>query len=117
MNDSHLLKSHPVDAGYIEMIRKGLPGHDRLQALAELFSILGDGTRLQIVLILQDHELCVHEISEIISMSLSAVSHQLRLLKAMRLVKFRKQGKMVYYSLNDDHISKLLHTAFEHITE
>lgn len=76
---------------------------------------MGDITRLKIVIALQNAELCVHEIAAVVELSVSVVSHQLRFLKSLKLVTFRKQGKIVYYSLDDDHISQLLSIAKEHI--
>jgi DNA-binding transcriptional ArsR family regulator len=85
--------------------------------VAELFSILGDQTRVKIVNALIEKELCVHELAELLNMTLSAISHQLRLLKATRLVRFRKEGKHVYYRLDDQHIRQLLNIALEHVKE
>ena len=92
--------------------------HDKtIQSLAELFGILADPTRLRIVTTLQNSELAVSQIATMVGMSLSAVSHQLRLLKTMKLVKYRKQGKSVFYSLDDTHIEQLLAVAAEHVEE
>jgi DNA-binding transcriptional ArsR family regulator len=88
-----------------------------IQSLAELFGILADPTRLRIVTALQSSELAVSQIAITVGMSLSAVSHQLRLLKTMKLVKYRKQGKSVFYSLDDSHIEQLLAVAAEHVEE
>ena len=88
-----------------------LPEYDRIITLSGLFHSLADPTRLKIVYALLFNELCVHEIAEIVDVSISAVSHQLRLLKMLKLVKYRKVGKMIYYSLDDDHIRKLLQIA------
>ena len=88
-----------------------------LESMAELFAMLGEPTRLNIVNQLIQRELCVHELAESLKMSVSAVSHQLRLLKATRIVKFRKQGKHVYYRLDDDHIKEMILIAREHINE
>jgi len=101
----------------IAAIKKDIPEQDRLIRLAQLFAVLADPTRLKIMISLRNEELCVHEINEIVGPSLSAVSHQLRILKAMHLVKFRKQGQEVYYTLDDDHIKKLIDLAGEHINE
>jgi DNA-binding transcriptional ArsR family regulator len=90
---------------------------DIIQSLAELFGILADPTRLRIVTALQNSELAVSQIAASVGMSLSAVSHQLRLLKTMKLVKYHKQGKSVYYSLDDAHIEQLLEVAAEHVKE
>jgi ArsR family transcriptional regulator, lead/cadmium/zinc/bismuth-responsive transcriptional repressor len=83
--------------------------------IAETFKILGDPTRVKILHALSRRELCVCDISAIVAMGQSAVSHQLRLLRGARLVKFRKEGKMVWYSLDDIHISLLLAQGIEHI--
>lgn len=92
--------------------------HDHtIQSLAELFGILADPTRLRIVTSLQNSEMAVSQIASTVGMSLSAVSHQLRLLKTMKLVKYRKQGKSVFYSLDDTHIEQLLAVAVEHVEE
>lgn len=83
--------------------------------IAETFKILGDPTRIKILHALSRRELCVCDISAIVAMGQSAVSHQLRLLRSARLVKYRKEGKMVWYSLDDTHISLLLAQGIEHI--
>lgn len=88
-----------------------------IQALAELFGILSDPTRLRILSVLQDSELPVTDIAGQVGMSISAISHQLRLLKTMKLVKYRKQGKSVFYSLDDSHIEQLIAVAKEHVEE
>jgi ArsR family transcriptional regulator len=98
-------------------IKKNIPEEDRLIRLTQLFAVLGDLTRLKIMISLRNEELCVHEITDIVGPSLSAVSHQLRILKTMHLVKFHKQGQEVFYTLDDDHIKKLIDLAGEHINE
>ncbi len=105
------------DRRRIAAIKKEIPEQGRLIRLAQLFAVLADPTRLKIMISLRNEELCVHEINELVGPSLSAVSHQLRILKAMHLVKFRKQGQEVYYTLDDDHIKKLIDLAGEHINE
>ncbi|WP_439328941.1 ArsR/SmtB family transcription factor [Desulfofundulus thermosubterraneus] len=85
--------------------------------MSELFKVLGDETRTKILYLLSYRELCVCDLAEILEMSLPAVSHHLRLLKAMRLVKYRREGKMVYYSLDDDHIVNLIREAQAHFAE
>lgn len=85
--------------------------------LSELFKVLGDETRTRILYLLSIHELCVCDIADIMEMSLPAISHHLRLLKALRLVKYRREGKQVYYSLDDDHIVGLIRLAQEHYEE
>lgn len=90
---------------------------DKIIDLSELFKIFGDSTRIKIINILIDGELCVNEISDKINVSQSAVSHQLRILKSSKLVKYRKDGNMIYYSIDDDHIEKIFKMGCEHINE
>lgn len=85
--------------------------------LAELFKALGDYTRVRILYALSEKELCVCALAEILEMSQSATSHQLRLLRAARLVRYRKDGKNVYYALDDDHVANLLKQGLEHVRE
>lgn len=85
--------------------------------LSELFKVLGDETRTKILYLLAEQELCVCDMADLLDMSLPAVSHHLRLLKAMRLVKYRREGKQVFYSLDDEHIVNLIHQAQEHFAE
>jgi DNA-binding transcriptional ArsR family regulator len=105
------------DQRRIAAIKKNIPEQDRLIRLAQLFAVLADPTRLKIMISMRNTELCVHEINDLAGPSLSAVSHQLRFLKAMHLVRFRKQGQEVFYTLDDDHIKKLIDLAGEHINE
>lgn len=97
--------------------RKALPDENTARDLTEIFKILGDPTRLSIVLALTREELCVCDIAALLSMTESAISHQLRLLKNFRLVKYRKDGKMAYYSLDDEHIDDLIRVATRHAQE
>lgn len=90
---------------------------DKIIDLSELFKIFGDSTRVKIINILINEELCVNEISEKINVSQSAVSHQLRILKGSKLVKYRKEGNLIYYSLADDHVEKIFVLGCEHINE
>ncbi|MEW6274013.1 MAG: metalloregulator ArsR/SmtB family transcription factor [Bacillota bacterium] len=85
--------------------------------LSEIFKALGDETRTRILYLLAHRELCVCDLAQIMEMSLPAVSHHLRLLKALRLVKYRRRGKMVFYSLDDEHIVNLIREAQEHFAE
>lgn len=85
--------------------------------LAELFKALGDYTRVRILYALSETELCVCALAEVLDMSQSAISHQLRLLRAARLVRYRKKGKNVYYALDDDHVANLLKQGLDHIRE
>lgn len=94
-----------------------LPSEEELFSLAEFYKIFGDSTRIRLLCVLRDTELCVCDIARMLSMTVSAISHQLRLLKQARLVKFRRAGKTVYYSLADAHIHDILDAGMEHIRE
>jgi DNA-binding transcriptional ArsR family regulator len=90
---------------------------EAVSLLAETFKILGDPTRVRIAFALSKEELCVCDISNLLDVSQSAVSHSLRTLRQMKLVRFRKEGKIAYYSLDDDHITRLLDEGFRHVEE
>ena len=90
-------------------------GNEALLKLAELFKILGDPTRLKIVELLLENEMCVNHIAETMGMGQSAISHQLRVLRQARLVIYRKEGKTAYYSLNDDHVEGLVRMGMDHV--
>lgn len=93
------------------------PSDEELFALADLYKIFGDSTRIRILYVLYDTELCVCDIAELLGMTLSAISHQLRILKQARLVKFRRSGKTVFYSLADDHVHAILGQGIDHVRE
>lgn len=101
----------------IEDIKKALPKEDTLCDLADLFKVFGDSTRIKILSCLKVSELCVNDIALALNMTISAVSHQLRVLKTNKLIKSRKQGKEVYYSLDDDHVEKIIDCGLDHINE
>lgn len=90
---------------------------DSVQLLAETFRVLGDPTRVKIVFALAHEELCVCDLATIVDASQSAVSHSLRALRQMDLVRYRKEGKIAYYSLDDDHIGRLIEEGFDHVRE
>ena len=90
---------------------------DKIIDLAELYKIFGESTRIKIINILIDNELCVNQISEKTNVSQSAISHQLRILKSSKLVKYRKEGNSIFYSLADDHVEKIFKIGCEHINE
>ncbi len=94
-----------------------VPAEEELFALADLFKIFADSTRIRILYVLYETELCVCDIAEMLGMQVSAISHQLRVLKQARLVKYRRSGKTVYYSLADDHVHSVLAQGMEHICE
>jgi len=105
------------DVKNVNRIRKTMLEEQAFANLAETFKTLGDNTRIKILYALSKGELCVHDISAVLDMSVSAVSHQLRILRNMKLVKYRKEGKSVIYSLSDDHVIELIHTGYEHVVE
>jgi len=100
-----------------ENARKAIHNGETLQGLAQIFKMLGDETRLKICLVLARHELCVSDVAGLVGLSESAVSHQLRIMKAMRLVTYRKEGKMTFYMLDDDHIEELIRLGVRHVCE
>lgn len=94
-----------------------MPQEEKLYDLAEFFKVFADSTRIKILYVLSRAEMCVCDIGRILGVSQSAVSHQLRILKQMQLVKYRRSGKTVFYSLSDSHIETILNQGFEHINE
>ena len=107
-------KSHAI---LLDMVGKLLPDDENLYTLANLYKIFGDKTRIKILCVLLNTELCVRDISELVEMSVSAVSHQLRVLKHAKLVKYRRNGKSAIYSLADDHVKTILHNGIDHVNE
>ncbi len=101
----------------IGFVAEKLPDDNILLRSANLFKILGDPTRLKILASLSEAELCVCDLSSLVDVSVSAVSHQLKTLRDMRLVKHRRDGKIVYYSLDDSHVANILSETIEHINE
>ena len=94
-----------------------LPDEERMKELAEFYKVFGDATRVKILYVLLESEMCVCDLAAVLSMTQSAISHQLRVLKQMKLVKNRRDGKTVYYSLADDHIQNIISQGMEHIME
>lgn len=107
---------HDHDAE-VEAVRAKLPDDDILYDLADLFRIFADSSRIKILYALYESELCVSAITQALGMTQSAVSHQLRALKQSKLVKYRREGKTVFYSLADDHVVTILAQGMEHIEE
>ncbi len=101
----------------VEKVKKTLIEEETLYDVAELFKAFADTTRIKIISVLKEEELCVGAISELINVSQSAVSHQLRVLKNSKIVKPRREGKQMYYSLDDEHIKKIYDMGLEHITK
>ena len=101
----------------LKKIKKDMPADELLQDLGDLFKIFGDTTRIKIMYALYEGEMCVCAISELLSMTQSAISHQLKTLKDANLVSARRDGKEIYYSLSDEHVKSIIAEGFEHITE
>lgn len=101
----------------LEKVNADMPEEEELYDLAELFKVFGDSTRIRILFVLFEAEVCVCDLAEALSMTQSAVSHQLKILKQARLIKSRREGKQVFYSLSDDHVSTIIAMGREHIEE
>lgn len=101
----------------VEQVNQAIPQEERLFDLAELFKVFGDSTRIRILYVLFEAEMCVCDIAQLLGMTQSAISHQLSVLKKSKLVKYRREGKTVFYSLADDHVRAILDQGMEHVTE
>lgn len=101
----------------VQRVEAQLPPDEQLYDLAELFKVFGDSTRVKILYALFEAELCVCDIAQLLGLSQSAVSHQLRTLKNSKLVKFRREGKTVFYSLDDEHVRSIIGQGMEHLCE
>ena len=101
----------------VDKVNREMPDEEILYDLAELFKILGDSTRIKILYVLFESEMCVCDIAQLLNMTQSAISHQLRALKQSKLVKYRREGKTVFYSLADGHVRTILGQGMEHVAE
>lgn len=101
----------------IHAVEPQMPGEEQLYDLAELFKMFGDTTRIRILYVLFESEMCVCDIAALLNMTQSAISHQLRLLKQAKLVKNRREGKTVFYSLADEHVRTIIDQGMEHVEE
>lgn len=110
-------KEYVNDMKTLQYVKSQMPDYNLITDLSDFFKIVGDSTRLQILMALEYGELCVSDLSYLLNMTISAISHQLKALREAKLVKLRKEGKIVYYSLDDEHINKLLKVSFDHILE
>ena len=110
-------KCNIIHEDVVEKAKNSLPEDEVLYDLAELFKVFGDSTRIKIICALFQAEMCVCDIAALLGMNQSAISHQLRVLKQTRLVKNRKEGKVVYYSLDDDHVKGIFDQGLEHLYE
>ena len=117
MKDIDICCSNDLHEDVVNSVRSKMPDTEMLYELGELFKVFGDTTRVRILYALSAQEMCVCDIAELLEMTHSSISHQLRVLKQARLVKFRKEGKSVFYSLDDCHISQIFSCGLEHIEE
>lgn len=101
----------------VEKVQSAMPDEEELYDLAELYKVFADSTRIKILYVLFESEMCVCDIAQLLEMSQSAISHQLRVLKQAKLVKFRRDGKTIFYSLADDHVRTIMDQGIEHIEE
>jgi ArsR family transcriptional regulator, lead/cadmium/zinc/bismuth-responsive transcriptional repressor len=106
-----------IHSDIVGCVSNKMPDDEMLYDLAEFYKVFGDSTRIKILYALSFEEMCVCDISELLKVSQSAISHQLRMLKQMKLVKYRRDGKSIFYSLSDDHIKDILSKGMEHICE
>ena len=116
-NDVEICESCEVHKNLLKIVNETIPAETELYDLAELFKIFGDSTRIRILYVLFEAEVCVCDLAEALNMTQSAISHQLRILKQNKLVKSRREGKSVFYSLADDHVRTIIDQGREHIEE
>ena len=110
-------ESSEVHENLLKIVNEKMPEETELYDLAELFKVFGDSTRMRILFVLFEAEVCVCDLAEALNMTQSAISHQLRILKQNKLVKSRREGKSVFYSLADDHVRTIVDQGREHIEE
>ena len=110
-------ENDPAHEEMISTLNADMPDEEMLCDLAELYKVFGDSTRIKILYALFEAELCVCDIAQLLGMTQSAISHQLRVLKQSKLVRFRREGKTVYYSLADDHVRTIIGMGMEHLCE
>ena len=106
-----------VNQEAVDLVTKSLPDEEILYDVAELFKVFGDSTRIRIICALFESEMCVYDLAACLDMTQSAISHQLRILKQANLVKFRRDGKLMYYSLDDEHVKQIFDAGYKHVIE
>ena len=117
MNDVECCDFYQVHEDVVKAVTAKMPDEDELYDLAEIFKVFGDSTRIKILYVLFESEMCVCDIAQLLNMNQSAISHQLKILKQSRLVKSRMEGKAVFYSLADGHVRTIINQGLEHIEE
>lgn len=114
---AEVCETHTIHPTLLAMVEKNMPPEDDLLDLAELFKVFGDSTRIRILFVLFESEVCVCDLAETLHMTQSAISHQLAILKHARLIKGRRDGKQIFYSLADEHVRTIIAMGLEHIEE
>ena len=115
---SDICQTIEIHEEIIKKVHNNTPDEKILNKLTDIFKVIGDKTRIKILYaLMQVNEMCVCDLSFVLKKTISAISHQLRILRQADLVKFRKDGKVVYYSLNDEHVKKLIEVGYIHVTE
>ena len=117
INDVECCDFYQVHEDVVKAVTEKMPDEDELYDLAEIFKVFGDSTRIKILYVLFEAEMCVCDIAALLGMTQSAISHQLKALKNARLVKSRREGKTVFYALADDHVKTIIDQGLEHILE
>lgn len=115
--EDHICGTHGVHKDIVEKVAKVMPDEAVLYDAAELLKVFGDSTRIRIIFVLCQSEMCVCDIARLLEMTQSAISHQLRVLKQARLVNSRREGKTIFYFLSDDHVKTIFYHAMEHVME
>lgn len=108
---------HVIHADIVDSVKKKMPDEEELYDLADFFKVLGDSTRAKIMWALDESEMCVCDLAVLLNMTKSAISHQLRSLRQTNLVKYKREGKVIFYSLSDDHVKAIFEKGLEHIRE
>ena len=116
-NETELCENYCVHPEKLELVEDRMPPEDELADMAELFKVFGDSTRIKILYILSESELCVCDIAELLGMTQPAISYQLKVLKQAKLVRSRREGKTVFYALADEHVETIIGMAKEHLEE
>lgn len=117
VSDVECCDFYQVHDDVVKTVKEKMPDEDELYDLAEIFKVFGDSTRIKILYVLFEQEMCVCDIAQLLNMTQSAISHQLKILKQSRLVKNRREGKAVFYSLADGHVRSIINQGLEHIEE
>lgn len=117
INDVECCEAYEIHKELLETVSQKMPDEDELYDLSELFKVFGDSTRIRILYVLFESEVCVCDLATALNMTQSAISHQLKILKQSKLVSGRREGKQVFYSLADDHVRSIIAQGREHIEE